>query len=164
MGTNSVSSWHRWATPAALSNSALLWYIPGGVTGVVFTVPLVERDAPDRLTWLVIALLSQGAFSGLVLLTRLVAPRLISKPVAILLTLILAGGVRGVVIYLLASSWQPMGFGVSPVFQILTSAVMSTDSSEQELPCHLRDIVLAGGCGAALAGNSVNQEAKRGRR
>ena len=126
MGTNSVSSWHRWATPAALSNSALLWYIPGGVTGVVFSVPLVERGAPDRLTWLVIALLSQGAFSGLVLLTRLVAPRLISKPVAILLTLILAGGVRGVVIYLLASSWQPMGFGVSPVFQILTSAVMST--------------------------------------
>ena len=62
MGTNSVSSWHRWATPAALSNSALLWYIPGGVTGVVFTVPLVERDAPDRLTWLVIALLSNMPF------------------------------------------------------------------------------------------------------
>lgn len=95
MGTNSVSWWHRLITPAALSTSALLWFIPGGVIGVVFTVPVFQRAAPDRLTWLAIAVLAQGAFSGLVVLTRFIAPRAVTEPVVILLILVTAGAARG---------------------------------------------------------------------
>lgn len=126
MVMTSASRLSRWATPAALSTSALLWYIPGGVFGVVFTVPVFAPGAPDHITWLAIAVLAQGAFSGLVLLARLIAPRLCAKPGAILLILVAAGAVRGLVIYRLASGLQPVGFGAHPVYQILTSALMST--------------------------------------
>lgn len=125
MGTNSVSRWHRLITPAALSTSALLWFIPGGVIGVVFTVPVFQRAAPDRLTWLAIAVLAQGAFSGLVVLTRFIAPRAVTEPVVILLILVTAGAARGVVIDLLALGLHPVGYGVNPVYLILTSALMS---------------------------------------
>jgi signal transduction histidine kinase len=126
MLVSSAIRWRRLATPAALSTRALFWYIPGGVLGVVFTVPVFERGAPDRLTWLAIAVLAQGAFSGLVLLTRLIPPRICYQPGAILVILAVSGAVRGLVIDRLASDLHPAGFGVPPVYQILTSALMST--------------------------------------
>ena len=123
---SNANRWKRLATPAALSTRALLWYIPGGILGVVFTVPVFERGAPDRITWLAIAVLAQGAFSGLVLLTRLIPPRICHQPGAILVILAVSGAVRGLVIDRLASGLNPAGFGVHPVYQILTSALMST--------------------------------------
>lgn len=126
MLVSSANRWRRLATPAALSTRALFWYIPGGVLGVVFTVPVFERGAPDRITWLAIAVLAQGAFSGLVLLTRLIPLRICHQPGAILVILAVSGAVRGLVIDRLASGLNPAGFGVHPVYQILTSALMST--------------------------------------
>lgn len=123
---SNANRWKRLATPAALSTRALLWYIPGGILGVVFTVPVFERGAPDRITWLAIAVLAQGAFSGLVLLTRLIPPRICHQPGAILVILAVSGAVRGLVIDRLASGLNPAGFGVHPTYQILTSALMST--------------------------------------
>ncbi len=126
MLVSSAIWWRRLATPAALSTSALFWYIPGGVLGVVFTVPVFERGAPDRITWLAIAVLAQGAFSGLVLLTRLIPPRICHQPGTVLVILAVSGAVRGLVINGLASGLNPAGFGMHPVYQILTSALMST--------------------------------------
>ena len=126
MLVNSAIWWRRLATPAALSTRALFWYIPGGVLGVVFTVPVFERGAPDRITWLAIAVLAQGAFSGLVLLTRLIPPRICHQPGTVLVILAVSGAVRGLVINGLASGLNPAGFGMHPVYQILTSALMST--------------------------------------
>ena len=126
MPVNSAIWWRRLGTPTALSTRALLWYIPGGVLGVVFTVPVVERGAPDRITWLAIAVLAQGAFSGLVLLTRIVTPRIRDNPGTVLAILAVSGAVRGLVIDRLASDLNPAGFGAHPVYQILTSALMST--------------------------------------
>jgi len=126
MLVSSANRWRRLATPAALSTSALFWYIPGGVLGVVFTVPVFERGAPDRITWLAIAVLAQGAFSGLVLLSRVIPQRICHRPVAVLVILAASGAVRGLVIDRLASGLNPAGFGVHPVYQILTSALMST--------------------------------------
>ena len=126
MPVNSAIWWRRLGTPTALSTRALLWYIPGGVLGVVFTVPVFERGAPDRITWLAIAVLAQGAFSGLVLLTRIVTPRIRDNPGTVLAILAVSGAVRGLVIDRLASDLNPAGFGAHPVYQILTSALMST--------------------------------------
>lgn len=126
MPVSSAIRWRRLATPAALSTRALLWYIPGGVLGVVFTVPVFEPGAPDRITWLAIAVLAQGAFSGLVLLTRLIPQSIRYKPGTVLAILAVSGAVRGLVIDRLASDLNPAGFGVHPVYQILTSSLMST--------------------------------------
>ncbi|MFZ4497187.1 MAG: hypothetical protein ACOYN7_07030, partial [Candidatus Nanopelagicales bacterium] len=123
---SNANRWKRLATPAALSTRALLWYVPGGILGVVFTVPVFEPGAPDRITWLAIAVLAQGAFSGLVLLSRVIPQRICHRPVAVLVILAASGAVRGLVIDRLASGLNPAGFGVHPMYQILTSALMST--------------------------------------